>query len=443
LTYGGFMGGVIKTVEAGSLAAAAGLQTGDILLAINGLQLMDMIDYYFAMAESKLTLRLKHTNGQEHEQTLIKETYEDLGLSFTEEIFDGIRRCKNNCIFCFVDQLQPAPRSSLLIKDDDYRMSFLEGNFITAANLTKSDLLRIKEMRISPLYISVHATDEVIRGHLLGLNKPAPILPLLRTLIENGVQLHTQIVLIPGLNDGAILTQTIRDLALLFPGVSSIGIVPLGLTHFQKRADLRLGTKEEATILLKELSVWQKEFHRVYGSRLVFAADEFYIRASWPFPPAQQYEEFAQLENGIGMAALLAKEWRQNIRRNRGRPLLRANAKTAVVTGLAGAAALKPFWQEIENLSNGAITLLPVKNNFFGSSVTVSGLLTGSCLADSLPRASFERYIIPNCMLKHESNLFLDDTTVEELQNTLQTPITVTASNASGLFKALFSEGIP
>ncbi|MCL1975667.1 MAG: DUF512 domain-containing protein [Firmicutes bacterium] len=437
------MGGVIKTVEAGSLAAAAGLQTGDILLAINGLQLMDMIDYYFAMAESKLTLRLKHTNGQEHEQTLIKETYEDLGLSFTEEIFDGIRRCKNNCIFCFVDQLQPAPRSSLLIKDDDYRMSFLEGNFITAANLTKSDLLRIKEMRISPLYISVHATDEVIRGHLLGLNKPAPILPLLRTLIENGVQLHTQIVLIPGLNDGAILTQTIRDLALLFPGVSSIGIVPLGLTHFQKRADLRLGTKEEATILLKELSVWQKEFHRVYGSRLVFAADEFYIRASWPFPPAQQYEEFAQLENGIGMAALLAKEWRQNIRRNRGRPLLRANAKTAVVTGLAGAAALKPFWQEIENLSNGAITLLPVKNNFFGSSVTVSGLLTGSCLADSLPRASFERYIIPNCMLKHESNLFLDDTTVEELQNTLQTPITVTASNASGLFKALFSEGIP
>jgi len=431
------MGGIISAVEPGSPADLAGIQAGDMLLAINGRQLTDMIDYYFAAAEQRLTLALLRAGGEELTLTLEQESGGDLGLAFTAEVFDGMRICRNKCIFCFVDQLQPQPRASLLIKDDDYRMSFLEGNFITGMDLSAADFARIKELRLSPLYISVHATQAALRGRLLGLNKPAPVLPLLQRLIECGVSVHTQIVLIPGLNDGAALERTVDELARLFPGVASIGVVPLGLTRYQKRPQLRLGTAEEAAALLAWLKKRQKEYYKRYGTRLVFAADEFYIRAGQPFPPARHYEEFAQLENGIGMAALLAAEWRR-LARACGRGLRkRSGPKSALVTGLAGAAALKPLWPAIERLSRGALDILPVQNRFYGPGVTVSGLLTGSCLAAALPRGAYERYIIPDNMLKHGSALFLDDMTVDELENILQTPIMAAPGNAAGLWAAI------
>jgi putative radical SAM enzyme (TIGR03279 family) len=431
------MGGIISVVEPGSPAAAAGVQAGDHLLTVNGRPLADLIDYYFAAAEQQLTLSLRRAGCQELTLKLEKESGADIGLSFTSEVFDGIRRCRNKCLFCFVDQLQPQPRESLLIKDDDYRMSFLEGNFISGVNLNEADFQRIQELRLSPLYISVHATDAALRGRLLGRKRSAPVLPLLTRLIDYGVTLHTQIVLVPGFNDGAALEQTVAELARLFPGVASIGLVPLGLTRFQQRPELRLGTAEEAAAVLERLLAWQKEFRKRYGTRLLFAADEFYIRANQPFPAARHYEEFAQLENGIGMAALFAEEWKGCLRRYRGGWPGQDYPKTALVTGQAGAAALAPLMPEIERLTAGAVTLLPLENRFYGPSVTVSGLLTGSCLAAALPRGVFARYIIPDCMLKHGSTLFLDDMSVEDLALALQTPFTVAQSNAKGLLAAL------
>ena len=431
------MSGIISAVKPGSPAEAAGIRAGDSLLTINGREIRDLIDYYFGADAKCLTLTCQKANGGEYSLTLAKEAEADLGLAFTAEVFDGIRPCRNKCLFCFIDQLQPTPRKSLLLKDDDYRLSFLEGNFITGTNMREEDFLRIKELRLSPLYISVHATEEELRGRLLGLNKPAPILPLLRRLIEYGVRIHTQIVLTPGLNDGAALEQTIEELARLFPGVASIGIVPLGLTRYQRSSQLRLTTPQEAAALLEKLTVWQKQFNKLYGTRLAFAADEFYIRAGRPFPPAHHYGEFEQLENGIGMASLLAKEWQRRIRRLQPAAPPKAYPKSGVITGLAGATALKPLWPDIELLTNGATTLLPVKNSFYGPSVTVSGLLTGACLIAALPRGIYERYIIPECMLKHNSDLFLDDLTLKDVELKLQTPLIVAPSNAAGLLTAL------
>jgi len=432
------MSGIISAVVPGSPAALAGLEAGDTLLAVNGRQLTDLIDYQFAVSEEELTLTARKAAGESLQATLHKEAWEDLGLSFAAEVFDGIRSCRNHCLFCFIDQLQPAPRESLLLKDDDYRMSFLEGNFITGTNLSEADLQRIREMKLSPLYISVHATEAALRGHLLGLPKPAPVLPLLQQLIEGGAQVHTQIVLVPGLNSGAGLTRTVSELAALAPGVASIGIVPLGLTRYRSWPRLRLGTAWEASSLLLWLRRQQRKYVQLYGTRLVFAADEFYIRSGRPFPPARDYEEFAQLENGIGMAALFAAEWKQNLRGHQ--PHKRQWCKTGVVTGRAGAAVLKPLRPSLQRLTQGSAELLTVENRFYGPEVTVSGLLTGSDLIAALPKGLYERYIIPDSMLKHSSDIFLDDSTVEAVTDALQTPVTVAQSTAAGLLAALIGD---
>ncbi|MCL1906304.1 MAG: DUF512 domain-containing protein [Clostridiales bacterium] len=430
------MGGTISSVKPGSPAALGGIQAGDILLTVNGQPVADLIDYYSATAADRLNLTLSR-NGMDFTCDITKKEDADTGLSFTAEVFGGIRPCRNKCLFCFIDQLQPAPRPSLLVKDDDYRMSFLEGNFITGTNMKEDDLVRIRDLRLSPLYISVHATQAALRGRLLGLKRPAPIMPLLKRLIECGVILHTQIVLVPGVNDGAALAQTVEELAGLFPGVESIGIVPLGLTRYQKDPGLRTGTPEEAALLLGWLAEKQNVYRRLYGTRLVFAADEFYIRAGRPFPPARQYGDFPQLENGIGMAALFARDWERRMRRHKEKPQRQGCLKTAVVTGQAGAAALTPLWPDIERISGGPAALLPVKNRFYGPDVTVSGLLTGSCLAAALPQGAYARYIIPDTMLKHGSTLFLDDMTIAELEHTLETPVIAARSNAAGLYEAL------
>lgn len=437
------MAGIISAVEPGSIAAEKlFLAPGDVLLAINGREITDMIDYNFAACEEELTLTVQKPGGDVLQVEFEHDGWEDIGLVFESEVFDGIRPCRNHCLFCFIDQLQPAPRASLLIKDDDYRMSFLEGNYITGTNLREEDFARIAAMRLSPLYISVQATEPQLRGYLLGLPKPAPVLPLLKRLIDCGVAVHTQIVLCPGINDGAALAQTISDLAALAPGVASIAVVPVGLTRFQRNQELRQFTAEEAAQLLDWLAPLQKSFLKQYGTRLVFAADELYLRANRAFPSAAHYEEFGQLENGIGMAALFAKEWRRYGRRltKHGLPDLAKGGNTALVTGASGAAALAPAMPDIKAASGGMVELIPVENDFYGPSVTVTGLLTGSCLINALPRGIFDRYIIPDVMLKHGSEIFLDDMTVEQVAETLQTPVTVATSNAEGLYKALIGE---
>lgn len=431
------MAGVISAVAPRSIAAELDLAPGDKLLCVNGQPVQDIIDYDFLLAdEEALTLLIEKTNGETWELEIEKEAEEELGISFAANVFDGIRPCRNHCIFCFIDQLQPAPRRSLLLKDDDYRMSFLEGNFITGTNLREADLARIAALRLTPLYVSVHSTDEDVRALMLGCKKPAPILPLLRRLIDTGAQIHTQIVLCPEINDGALLQQTVADLAALYPGVASIAVVPVGLTRFQPNPRLRLYSRQEAADLLDTVTAWQRDFQARYGTSLVFAADELYVKAARPFPPAAHYENFDQIENGVGLASRFLAEW-QECRSSLPAPT--QLPKTGIVTGVTGWAVLQELEADLQRLSQGQVEIIRVENSFYGPLTTATGLLTGSCLQEALPRGVYSRLLIPTTMLKFDEAIFLDDCTLPELEQALQTPVQAVPPQAAALLQALFS----
>ncbi|MEG1660889.1 MAG: DUF512 domain-containing protein, partial [Clostridiales bacterium] len=364
-----------------------------------------------------------------------KEYDEPLGLMFAADVFDGIKNCANHCLFCFIDQLQPHPRSALLVKDDDYRMSFLEGNFITATNLRERDYQRIAQLRLSPLYVSVHATDPDLRKKLLGFPGDCPALPVLKRLIACGCQLHTQIVVCPDLNDGAALAKTIDDLQALYPGVQSAAIVPVGLTKFQQNPRLRLYSPQEAAALIQWVETVQVQCHHKFGTNFVFAADELYVKAGMAFPPAAAYEEFAQIENGIGMAALFLADWAALAPTLPDQVFL--PSKTALVTGVNGAAVLNPLGERLTALTQGALTMIVVENDFYGKDVTATGLLTGTCLLTAIPSGVYQRLLIPANMLKFETELFLDDLTVTEVAQKLNLEITVVPPQAAALMEAI------
>ena len=433
------MAGIISWVDPHGLAAELGLEPQDKLVAINGQHLEDIIDYNYAMADDSLLLLVEKADGSRLEFLVEdKPPEEDLGLAFTANVFDGIRSCRNRCLFCFIDQLQPKPRASLLLKDDDYRMSFLAGNYITGSNLQAADLARITALRLSPLYVSVHTTDDCLRRRMLGNPQAAPILPLLKQLIVGGARLHTQIVLCPGINDGAQLAKTVADLAELYPGVASIAVVPVGLTRWQKNAELRLFTPAEACNLVAWVEQEQQKIQtKLAETKLLFAADEFYLKAGLSFPNADFYEDFQQLENGVGLAALFLADW-QTVREFGELPTTYNGTKTAIITGRSGAPILQYLEPDLQRIGQGGIKIVPVKNSFYGPTVTVTGLLTGSCIKQAIKPGQYQKLIISGCMLKFDDDIFLDDLRVAELAQALETEIVVAENSAWGLSEALF-----
>lgn len=441
----GFLAGLIAGVTPGSIAEELGIEAGDKLLSINDCQLEDIIDYRFCSADEQLELEIEKADGRMEIIDLEKDADEDLGIIFCANVFDGIRHCQNHCLFCFVDQLPPRPRTSLLLKDDDYRMSFLEGNYITGTNLQEEEIERIERLRISPLYISVHSTDPELRSRLLGHRQAGRIMPLLRRLSKAKIDIHTQIVLCPGINDGQELDRTIEDLASLYPQVCSCAIVPVGLTKYQKHKELRLLNSREAASLINHISRKQEYFRKIFGTSFVFLADEIYLNAGLPFPEAEHYEDFCQLENGVGMAALFLQEWRDlaiDI------PEKVEPCKLAIISGKSGEQVLKHIMGDLERVQGLQVKLIGVANVFFGESVTVSGLLTGTCLIEALGEngkeaakfADYKRLLLPSCLLKFGEELFLDSMSVSQLEKALGRKITVVEANAQGLFDALFNE---
>ncbi|NLF80809.1 MAG: DUF512 domain-containing protein [Clostridia bacterium] len=441
------MGGKIAAVIEGSIAEEIGIVPGDALLAINDNEICDLIDYNYFADEEYLELTIEKPDGEIWLCEVEKYPEEELGLVFDSAVFDGIRHCANHCLFCFVDQLPPQSRPTLKIKDDDYRMSFLEGNFITCTNLSEEDYQRIGELHLSPLYVSVHTVDPLLRQTLLGLKKPAEILLTLQRLIALGCRIHTQIVLCPGINDGDKLRESLDSLAgLALPrggnreaspagGLLSIAVVPVGLTCFQRHPELRPLSVDEAAALLDEIEARQRQYLASLGSRLVFAADELYLQAGRPFPAAEEYEDYPQLENGVGLAAQFLDRWQQIRGSVPPRP---APCTAAIISGVSGAAVLRPVVEEIRHISNSNLTLLEVPNQFFGPSVTVSGLLTGSCIASAIRPGSFQQLILPAAMLKHDQDVFLDNMTVEQLAATLQAKITVCDPDPASLLQAMY-----
>lgn len=412
-------GALITAVDPDGIGAELQIKPGDRLLAINDIKPVDFIDYLMLTAEEHLNLKIKKQSGEYLEFEFEKGPEETLGLGFETAVFDGIKTCKNHCLFCFVHQLPSGQRDSLYIQDDDYRLSFLQGSYVTLTNLTAADWERIERLHLSPLYISVHATDPSVRRRLLGSRSAGPILNQLKRLVAAGITLHTQAVICPGINDGRILEQTISDLAELWPQVASLAVVPVGLTgHRQKLFQLRVPNRDEAEKVLKIIEQYQKKFIKKINTRFVFAADEWYIIAREAFPSDEEYEGYPQLDNGVGLIRWFLTEFDENLPRVA--PLFqKIEGKLVIVTGVSAIS----LWDEIIIKFSRAfpklkLTVLPVSNHFFGPSVTVTGLLAGRDIIEAVrshPQSDGEIYLIPEITLKQGEALFLDGVSVNDL----------------------------
>ena len=416
-------GGQVAHVRPGSLAEAVGLRAGDELISINGHILRDIIDYRFYGAEEELELAIKR--GTDQYQTLcLKRSYgEDLGLEFIAPTFDGIRRCRNNCDFCFIHQMPPGLRKSLYIKDDDYRYSFLFGNFITLTNLTDEDWTRLAEQRLSPLYVSVHATDPKLRARILGVPITVDILSQIRRLGALGITVHTQIVVTPGLNDGEALEQTVYDLAALHPTVASIALVPVGITRYHSRG-LRPLTPREAECIVARIEPLQQNYRQRWGVALVYCADELYLMAGLRVPSTQDYDGFPQLSNGVGLTRQLLDNWEQA--KHQAQHTKWPFAKATIICGTLIAPTLQGLTCELADLINAAVEVVAVPNCFFGSTVTVSGLLIAKDVLDALRTKDIgDLLVLPRTMFEASGELTLDGYRQTDVEKQLEVRVAV------------------
>jgi putative radical SAM enzyme (TIGR03279 family) len=425
-------GGEIVRVQPGSIAEELGLEPGDILRSVNKRPLRDVIDYRFYSATDAVELLVER--GEDHFYCEVeKEPDESLGIEFGRPTFNPIRQCANACPFCFVDQNQEGMRESLYIRDDDFRYSFLFGNFVTFTNLTPMDWRRLKEQRLSPLYVSVHATNLELRRKLLGYPGAPDILEQLARLREIGIQVHTQIVACPGLNDGAVLEQTLDDLAALYPTVLSVAVVPVGLTKFrggsvhaggrhnriiaaQAATPVRSYSPEEARRVVRQVEERRVRMRREHGTTFVFASDEFYLLAGRKVPGTATYEGFPQLENGIGMVRHMLEGWK-HARRTLPRELSRPRT-VIMLCGTLAAPVLESVAREMEEACAGlTVRVQAVDNTFYGSDTNVSGLLVGEDLLAALPGTDgADLVLIPRVALDNDGRRLLDGVTLDDLR---------------------------
>ena len=428
---------VISDVLPGSPAERAGLSKGDVLLSIDGEPVIDLVDYEHLTASDRLTLEIIKENGSCEQIDLEKEDYEPLGLSFATSLMDNMRTCKNHCVFCFIDQMPKGGRSSLHVKDDDWRMSFVMGNYVTLTNLDERELDRVIRRRVSPLYVSLHASDPEVRRAMMKNPHAGDILPQLKRLADAGLQFHLQIVLCPGLNDGDVLRRSIDDMLLLYPQARSLAVVPVGLTrHRDKLYPLRTFTREEAEATIDEIEARQAELLREHGTRFVFLADEWYTLCGRSLPAYDAYEGFPQIENGVGLLRLFEGDMLEALEEKK--PLKRAKRFLAA----GGTSAQAFFAESYRQLLPYHITLdvRAIRNRFFGESVTVGGLITGGDLVEQLMGEDFGRaLLIPRAMLKADEELFLDGMRKSEAEKKLGTRIIPVASG-DHLVEIIFSE---
>ncbi|MDD4171069.1 MAG: DUF512 domain-containing protein, partial [Syntrophomonas sp.] len=355
---------------------------GDILLTINGYSVNDILDYQFYSQDDYIIIEVEKENKEIWTIEIEKEYDEELGLDFTEVVFDRMRSCQNRCLFCFVDQLPLHMRKTLYVKDDDYRHSFINGNFITLTNLTETDWEKIVRMRISPLYVSVHCIQGDLRREMLKNPRAGNIKHDLKRLMNAGIEVHTQIVLCPGWNDGGILTETIEELALLYPGVASVGIVPVGLTGHRKNLPLlNPVTPELAKFTIKTIETYQKIFKEKLGQGFVYLADEFYLRASQDLPRSEYYDDYCQIENGIGLSRLFLDEF-TDLEDNL--PVTIPPQEAYVLTGQSAETVLRGVVERLNQIEGLTVKLVPVINRYFGGGVSVTGLLTGQDIIETL-----------------------------------------------------------
>ena len=431
-------GVVVAAVSARTPAARAGLLPGDRILAINGAGLRDVIDFHFHAGEERLEMTLER--GGRARTAVLRRRGPGLGLELQAPRPSEISTCANKCVFCFIHQLPRGMRRSLYVKDDDYRLSFLHGNYITLTDLDEAELDRIETQRLSPLYVSVHATDPALRHELLGRPRVAtPVLPVMARLARAGISMHAQIVLCPGLNDGAQLARTVFDLSALHPGVRTTAIVPVGLTrHRQRLPELRSLEPDEARALAATVTAWQDELRARLGSRFVFLADEIYLRAGLDVPPGRAYEGFPVIEDGIGLVRRFEDGFRRASRRL---PVRRRTPRTVtVVSGEMFAPRLAGLLKDLA-VAGLTVDVAAVPNDFFGPKIAVAGLLTGQDIQRELARRRLGgRVLIPGVTLREQDGVFLDDLTPADLARDLDVPVQVVEPTPGALLRALLAE---
>jgi putative radical SAM enzyme (TIGR03279 family) len=419
----------IDRVHPDSQAERVGLLSGDILVSVNSHKLRDPVDFMFYSTDDSVEIGLKR-NGKNINLHVIREEGSEFGIDFKPQ---RPMTCKNNCIFCFVNQLPKGLRKSLYIKDDDYRMSFLYGNYVTLTNLRKEDKKRIVEQRLSPLYISVHATSKIIRNKLLGNAKAPDILKEIKFFTDNKIRFHAQIVLCPGYNDGKELDKTIHDLCSFYPYVSSIAVVPVGLT-MHRRQNIKNVEKEEARDALRIVESFQKRYKKKHGDPIVYGADELYIKAEIPFPPLKDYGDFPQIENGVGMVPFFMNR----VRKLRIPKLNLRKKRFLTFTGLSFYPFLKKFLKLLTEEGIN-VDLMPIENRFFGTPITVAGLLTGKDIIKTLfdRKGGQEVVLVPDVVLKEGEDMFLDNITLKDMEEALGLPIKRIESTPEGLIQGI------
>lgn len=424
---------VIAGVEPGSIADELELEPGDVLLEINGNKIEDAFDYHYLMNEEYVELLVRKPNGEEWELEIEKEFEEDLGVTFENGMMDNYRSCTNRCIFCFIDQMPPGMRETLYFKDDDTRLSFLQGNYVTLTNLREHDVERIIKYKLSPMNISFQTTNPELRCKMLHNRFAGDSLKIVDRLVEAGITLNGQIVLCKGWNDGRELERSIADLAKYLPNLQSVSVVPVGLSRFREGLEpLEPFTKEDAKEVLALIRKWQKKIYAEYGIHFIHASDEWYLLAEEELPSEETYDGYLQLENGVGMLRLLETEFHEALTREKGDNL---NRKVSVATGKLAASFIREYAEELkQKFPNTEVSVYEIANEFFGERITVAGLITGQDLKRQLSEKELgEKLLLPCHMLRSGEEVFLDDMTVSQLSETLDIPIQIVESDGADL----------
>ena len=433
---------VIRKVFPDSIAEEMELVPGDELISINGQPIEDVFDYHYLVNDEYLEILVRKADGEEWELEIEKDFEEDLGVEFENSLMDEYRSCRNHCIFCFIDQMPPGMRETLYFKDDDSRLSFLQGNYVTLTNMSDHDIDRVIRYHLAPINISFQTTNPKLRCEMLHNRFAGDIFPKVDRLFQAGIEMNGQVVLCKGVNDGEELERTIRDLSGYLPHLKSVSVVPVGLSKYREGLHpLEPFNREDALGVLETVHRWQKKLYEQYGLHFIHCSDEWYILAGLPLPEKERYDGYLQLENGVGMLRLLEEEVQEELAHRKGDERVR---RVSIATGKLAA----PFIQEnVERVrtvyGNVEAQVYPIRNDFFGELITVSGLITGQDLKEQLKGKDLgECLLIPCNMLRAGENVFLDDVTVEEVEEQLGVPVAVVDEDGVSFVHALTEKEI-
>ena len=431
---------IIKSIEPGSIAEEMELVPGDELLTVNGEEIEDIFDYQFQIKDTYVELGIRRTDGEEWILEIDKEYDEDLGIVFENSLMDEYRSCRNHCVFCFIDQMPPGMRPTLYFKDDDSRLSFLQGNYVTLTNMSDRDIERIIRYRLEPINISFQTTNPELRCRMLHNRFAGEALNKVKKLFDAGIEMNGQIVLCKGLNDGEELERSISDLTAYLPHLKSVSVVPVGLSRYREGLyPLEPFTREDAKEVLRVIHRWQKKLYETWGLHVIHASDEWYLLAEEELPEEETYDGYLQLENGVGMLRLLREEVKQELENREGD---QRELHLSLATGKLAAPTLEMLIGKIrEKYPKLDVKIWPIRNDFFGESITVSGLITGQDLIVQLEGKPLgDKLLLPCNMLREGENVFLDDVTVEEVEYRLKLPVQIVDEPGRDLVLAVLNE---